>query len=245
MQAQLEKDDISSETTTLVACLKTLGRVAGDKMKHIDYYHIAVELMKVFVSFKLQVSKIDLTTDAIFKNDVKHSMLFQVCAFYLNFIDLDHKLKTYSETHAGMHDDDSDILSYCSAISEPLLPLLNPEPLIDAIRQQCAQYDLQLQRARPGLAKTAGHLFAGGDEDWKKDFGEDAQIGPVMEKAMSVLPTVIGKVLRKELDNVTSDPRQNFKHCSKNLANAKMEMECTDCVLQKSFSCHIVLFSIY
>lgn len=200
-KAQLDKMEVSQNLTGMVGILLAFSKFVGG-MEHLMYYQLAVEFLKVAVTFQLQMSKIDLAGDAhnIFKNDVKHTMVYQLCAFLATFNSLSEKLQNYKETRAA---DDGAILSICphGDLVEPLRPLMAPEDLIDALRRQCSQYQLRLESMMPALSKTAGYMYLSGEQNWKahiKTSQED--IDNVIEVAMGVLPSVPAKTVLAEVD---------------------------------------------
>ncbi len=203
MQASLEKENVGQTMTGLVAVLKQLGKISP-QMKHSSYYLDAVELLRLAISLLLQVGKIDVGRDAaaVFKNDSKHAMLFQVCSFLASFASVSQKLKVYSEDHAGAGDE-FQLMSICCDLPSTLLPLLEPESLTDAIRRQCSQYELGFQSSLPKLSKTAGGLFQGGENDWKATLTAQDDIAQVLKVADKTLGSVSGKTLKAELDKMS------------------------------------------
>ena len=205
-QVQLEKRAVSSVTPIMVANLKTLMKF-GDMLPHMVYFNYASEVLKFAVSFQLQLAKMDLseTSETPFKNDVKHQMLFQLCGFFLSFIKEASNMKDYSMQHAGNdgtdNGDGGDLFSKMAPTHEQLMDIMLPQDLSDAIRRQCARYELLLQSMGPSTAKSAGHFFVGGEKDWKMDLSEETTLKAVLETADKTIGTIVGKNLKKNIND--------------------------------------------
>lgn len=206
---QLEKREVSSVPPVMVANLKVLMKL-GDTLPHMMYFNYASEVLKFAVSFQLQLAKIDLseTSDNPFKNDVKHQMLFQLCGFFNSFMKEVQNMKDYSKNHAGsasfdLNDDadGGDLFSKMALTHDQLMDIMLPQDLSDAIRRQCARYELVLQSMRPSMANCAGQFFVGGEKDWKKDLAEQSSLKTVLETADKTIGTVVGKNLKKNIND--------------------------------------------
>lgn len=202
-QAQLVKGEVPQTFTASVAMLKQFGKLAAG-MSHLEYYVDCVELLRLAVSLLLQIAKIDVSQDATttFRNDAKHGVLYQTCSFLSSFKSTIKKLQAYWDQHASS-DDECKLFEMCqlSELVDPLLPVLEPEILKDAVRRECSQFDLTLQSMIPQLETKAKHYYAGGAADWKASLEDDADVDDVIAIADKTLGNIPGKVLKEQVDH--------------------------------------------
>lgn len=177
LQVQLSSE-MSSAVTGLVALLKGLEKVASP-MRHMEYFSLAVEMLKLAVTFKLQAARMEVSSDGI-KNDPKNAMLYQLCTLRGAFGDAASKLQAYAEQHlaaaAAVDDDVGFPLALCGDdLFQMLAPQLQPEELLDAVRVQCVQHKMSIRSMVVSLENAAGHLHTG-DKSWKINLPEDRSV---------------------------------------------------------------------
>ena len=195
------KDDaaqFASQMPPLVSTCKLFEKHISN-MGHFDKYSMAVDLLRVAVSFQLQLAKLPLTDAAV--TGAQNPILFQLCGFRGQYNSLVIKFepweKFYREavesTEPMLRIDPLDLLSFAEV-------LVSPEALTAVINEKCEQYTVVLQGVPPQMAIACKDFHMPGSGSWKSGLLPDATLGNILERIRATLATIPGKNLKKILD---------------------------------------------